>query len=136
MKRYIFLLIAFFLTNSALATGLDFSSDLKKIASINTNPESGVIPISDANKNIKLRKSKKSSTRNTSEIVNSSGSNTPSNVASDVSQNNIKTKSVKTSSNNKICKTYEGVVFEQGEAGYSDCILKVKNDRQAIKNVP
>ena len=136
MKRYIFLLIAFFLTNSALATGPDTDFNINRIASINTNPEIGIIPDSNASKNMKLKKTKKSSPRNTSEIVNSSGPTTSNNTASDATQNIVKTKNVKTSSNNKTCKTYEGEIFDQGEAGYSDCVLKVKNDRQVIKDVP
>ncbi len=125
MMKYTFLLIAFFLTYSALATGLDSHHNFRKLANINTNPERGVIPHSNANSNIK---SKKITKRNSNEIVNSGERSNSKNI--------VRSKSLKTSSNNKSCKTYEGLVFVQGEAGYDDCILKVKSDRQVLKNNP
>ena len=136
MKRYTFLLIAFFLTNSALATGLNSLSNIKKIASINTNPKRGIIPDSNANRNVKLINTKKISPSNSSEIIKSEESTISNDETNNVSQKALKIKKLKTSSNNKICKTKEGIIFYQGDAGHNDCILKVKNDRQVIKNVP
>ena len=135
MKRYNFLLLVFFLTTSALAAGHDSSYRAINIANINSNPEKYIIPNSNANKNIKSSK-KNTSTHNSNEVVNSSESPNSNGEVTSSTKNDVKTKSLKTSSNNKSCKTFEGKVFGQGEAGYNDCILKVKNDRQIIKNVP
>lgn len=135
MKGYNFYLLFFFLTSSALATGLDSSYRATNIANINSNPEKYIIPNSNANKNIRSKK-KNTSTRNSNEIENSRETPISNGEVTSSTKDDVKTKSLKTSSNNKSCKTYEGKIYGQGEAGYNECILKVKNDQQVIKNVP
>ena len=135
MKGYNFYLLFFFLTSSALATGLDSSYRATNIANINSNPGKYIIPNSNANKNIRSKK-KNTSTRNSNEIENSRETPISNGEVTSSTKDDVKTKSLKTSSNNKSCKTYEGKIYGQGEAGYNECILKVKNDQQVIKNVP
>ena len=129
MKRYTFLLIAFFLTYKVVAMEPKILETSAVLANINSNPDKNIIPDSSAHSNVKTIKTKKPSAGNTSQIGTIL-------EPTDSSETVIKTKTVKTSSNNHNCKTYEGIIFEEGEAGYSDCIQKIKNDRQSIKTVP
>lgn len=123
MKRYRFLLLAFFLTNNA-------------IANVNSTR-----PVQSGATTTDIRRT---SPRNTSEVGSTlepvvSGARTPEsqlNINSNGSRNAPATKTTKTSANSMSCKTYEGKIYDQGEAGYSDCMQKIKTDRQGTRTVP
>lgn len=125
MKRYRFLLLAFFLVNNVHATSLT----------------SGMAPAMNGARETDI---KRTSPRNTAEIGNAlepvvSGSRTPDaqlNNSGNSARSAQATGTLKTSSKGMSCKTYEGKTYDQGEAGYSDCMRNIRTDRQGTRTVP
>lgn len=109
MKRYIFLLIAFFLINNVLMASVPKARQ------------------NDNDTSAKSKDIKRTSSRNASEVVYP--------TEPDITSSS-KIKKIKTSANSMSCKTYEGKIYEHGEAGYSDCMQKIKSDHQGTRNVP
>lgn len=111
MKRYIFFLIAFFLSlssvyamnmgNAVNATPTPVGRNANELGNISESTQKSNQPISNTQK-----------------------------VKNDLVKR--KTSSLSTVS----CKTYQGKDYKQGEAGYDDCIRTIKNTRQEVKNVP
>ena len=122
MKRYTFLLLAFFLVflTASRVFALTSVSNSGPSVTPSTLPTSGV---------------KQTSARNVGELGNISESTTKAQQPpTNVPDLNKGTKT--TSANGVSCKTYEGKVYAEGEAGYNDCIKTIKSDRQGTKNVP
>lgn len=125
MKRYTFLLLAFFLTSTVYGTRFIDVKNKKSANAISTDI-------------------RRISPRNTIEVGSVlepviSGSRTPDDQL--INDGNgtraaVTTKVVETSSNSLSCKTYEGQIYDQGEAGYSDCIRSIRTDRQGTRSVP
>ncbi|MBC7714613.1 MAG: hypothetical protein H7177_14805 [Rhizobacter sp.] len=157
MKRYIFLLLAFFLSFNAHADGLGISSSM---GSMNISP-SGLSSVeADALKAGQKKKHpvryvvaynsngvtniKDNSSRNINELGNINESTEISQRPSltiplDRQTNgvpNLGTRKGKTALSNVSCKTYEGKIYDQGEAGYNDCIRTIKTDRQKDTSIP
>ncbi len=133
MKRYTFLLLAFFLTNNALAAGFISGISSTIVANVNPNP-SGTATATDI---------KRTSPRNTNEVGSTIAPSVSGTMTNDLqlnhsngSRNAPATKTTKTSANKMSCKTYEGKIYDQGEAGYSDCMRNIRTDRQGTRTVP
>lgn len=116
MFRYKFLVIAFFLSFSAIGATAPEKAAVKK-TSAKTITELG---------NISESTTKAQQPPATNNLNNVTPTGAPEAAL------NKKTTALSSVS----CKTYEGKVFEQGEAGYNDCIRTIKNDRQGTKTVP
>ena len=141
MFRYTFLLLAFFLTISAHASGINHSMSA---ASINPNisPINNKIGIENLKDARKRTSTKTTSAHSAAELANIKestsnvqGSSNNSNLNNDLqtdTHNSLTTSSANVTS----CKTYEGSIYEQGDAGYNDCIKTIKNDRQSTKTIP
>lgn len=146
MNRYRFLLLAFFLANTGHAEGLISGINLSvspMVANINSTPDlrstgNSTVPDTSANG------IRKTSPRNTAEVGNSiepyvSGSSTTDaelNNRGNGARSTVTTKNIKTSSKAMSCKTYEGKTYDQGEAGYADCMRNIRTDRQGTRTVP
>ena len=149
MKRYTFLLLAFFLTTGVHASGLisGISSSLS-VAPNAVAQNVNSMPDTSANSNKATGTTttdiRRSSSRNTSEVGNAVESSvTGARTTNDqLGNNNVvptrsnTTKTTKTSSNSMSCKTYEGKTYDQGEAGYTDCMRNIRTDRQGTRTVP
>lgn len=156
MKRYRFLLLAFFLANSVHAEGLISGI---RIANVNSTPDlrsnsnNSVPDIRSGNNRVSPTTNSGSATatdirrtspRNSTEIGNTvgpvvSGSRTTDSQLSNNGNGtrSIKTtKTTKTSANSMSCKTYEGKTYDQGDAGYTDCMRNIRTDRQGTRTVP
>ncbi len=105
MRRYTFLLIAFFLSMGALAS-IDSKSEMKELGNIEESIEKAKQPVD----NIPV------------------GS-----VSSNRSRTKMKQKTNAFSGVN--CKTYEGDVYGRGEAGYNDCIKAIKTDHKGTRAI-
>ncbi|MEA9355741.1 hypothetical protein SHI21_06000 [Bacteriovorax sp. PP10] len=170
MKRYRFLLLAFFLANNVYAEGLASGmapamNGSPQLSNVNSTPDlksnvnssvpdvrSGnnrVSPTTSSMKAIKSRSAratdiKRTSPRNTAEVGSAlepvvSGSRTPDdqlNNSGNGARSAQTTGTTKTSSKGMSCKTYEGKTYDQGEAGYSDCMRNIRTDRQGTRTVP
>ncbi len=191
MKRYRFLLLAFFLANNVHAEGLISGINLSVspvLANINstpdlrstgnssvpdvrgqnnsvspttnntipepTTPPTGVdsIPDTGNRSGSRARNSgaatatdiRRTSPRNTTEVGNSVEPYVSGSRTSDSELNNrgngarsaVTTKNVKTSAKGMSCKTYEGKTYDEGEAGYADCMRNIRTDRQGTRTVP
>ena len=131
MSRYTFLLLAFFLSMSAYAFSIGQSMSG---ASINPTPIS-VANTGDVKRVPAQTATKKTSARTAAELGNIKESTLS--AQQPPAHNNLNDVTPASSATaTTSCKTYEGKVFEQGEAGYNDCIRTIKNDRQADKTVP
>jgi hypothetical protein len=115
MKRYIFLLLAFFLSFMAEAA--------YSVGSVSAIPN--VVPTSPRNAR-ELGNLKESKQQAEQPALNNDASGVPASA----------TKTKTTSVSSVSCKTYEGKIYDQGEAGYNDCIRTIKNDRQGTKTIP
>lgn len=137
MSRYTFLLLAFFLSMSVYAIGVGQSMSG---ASINPTPVSTANTGAENLKEVRNRvpaetAAKKTSARTAAELGNIKESTLG--AQQPPAHNNLNDVTPATSAiTTTSCKTYEGKVFEQGEAGYNDCIRTIKNERQAVKTVP
>lgn len=128
MKRYTFLLLAFFLSMNA--HGLSVSSGSGISAAPNNSVS--VVAAPEIQKN-NSRTPNATSSHAASELGNISESTEKAQQPAPITQlNKKKTSSLSTIS----CKTYQGKVYDQGEAGYNDCIRTIKNDRQGSKTIP
>ncbi len=160
MRRYTFLLLAFFLGFSAHAEGLGFSTSMMGVSAApqGLSDQEGEALRSGqekkkASKNKKISRKiaysnpkavKETSSRNINELGNISESTQRAQQPTTNTQLNTQTTGVPNLANKKgktalsavSCKTYEGKTYEQGEAGYNDCIRTIKTDRQAEKVVP
>jgi hypothetical protein len=156
MKRYRFLLLAFFLATNVHADGLisgmaPTMSGSPKLANVNSTPDlrsnvnSSVPDVRTNNSGTaRARDIRRTSPRNTAEIGNAlepvvSGSPTPEdqlNNSGNGARSAQTTGATKTSSKGMSCKTYEGKTYDQGEAGYSDCMRNIRTDRQGTRTVP
>ncbi len=111
MKKYTFLLLAFFLSFNLFALGLGVLSSISAV--------------------------KETSPRNSKELGNISESTQRSQQPGPaLSGADLAARKTKTASINISCKTYEGKIYNNGEAGYNDCIRTIKTDRQSEKQVP
>jgi hypothetical protein len=125
MKKIIFFLVIFAAQN-AYTFSLGSMSIPVAIAKVESNP------------GLQSNQIKKGSARNMGELGNIQESaekaNQPDKINSLRNQrkDNIKTSSISSVS----CRTYEGEEFQSGEAGYNDCIRKIKNDRQGTPPAP
>lgn len=136
MKRYRFLLLAFFLANNIHAEGLvsgmnPSMNGAPKLVNVNSIPDTRTIN-SGAARATDIRRI---SPRNTAEVGSTvepvvSGSRTSDARSAQA------TGTTKTSSKGMSCKTYEGKTYDQGEAGYSDCMRNIRTDRQGTRTVP
>ena len=116
MFRYKFLVLAFFLSLAAIGETTSRSTAVRK-TSAKTITELGNIS---------------ESTTKAQQPPTNNGLNNVTPTGAPEAAVNKKTTALSSVS----CKTYEGKVFEQGEAGYNDCIRTIKNDRQGTKTVP
>lgn len=124
MKRYRFLLLAFFLANNVHAEGLISTISVAPVvANINSTPYTKDATATDI---------KRTSPRNTTEV----GSSVEPFVSGSTTTDTTRTKTIKTSGRGISCKTYEGKTYDQGEAGYADCMRNIKTDRQGTRTVP
>lgn len=105
MRRYTFLLLAFFLSFGAHAS-IEEKSEMKTLGNI----EESVQKAQQPSDNIPI------------------GS-----VISNRSQTKMKQKTNAFSAVN--CKTYEGDIYGRGEAGYNDCIKAIKTDHKNTRAV-
>ncbi|MBC7428580.1 MAG: hypothetical protein H7336_08220 [Bacteriovorax sp.] len=150
MKRYIFLLLAFFLILNAHAEGMGVSNLMGTIGATPTglSRDEGVI-VKDKERTKATRKKvvnslKETSSRNTNELGNINESTVQAQRPSKVIPSSARTNGVpnlaakkgKTAISEVSCKTYEGKVYGQGEAGYNDCIRTIKTDRQRDTAIP
>jgi hypothetical protein len=146
MKRYRFLLLAFFLATNVHADGLISGmaptiNGSPKLANVNSTPDMRSRKNSGSARAKDIRRT---SPRNTAEIGNVlepvvSGSPTPEdqlNNSGNGARSAQTTGTTKTSSKGMSCKTYEGETYDQGEAGYSDCMRNIRTDRQGTRTVP
>ena len=83
---------------------------------------------------------RRTSPRNTTEVGSTtepaiSGTKTPEDQLNN-SNGSRQSPATKTSANRMSCKTYEGKIYDQGEAGYSDCMRNIRTDRQGTRTVP
>lgn len=149
MRRYTFLLLAFFLTFSSHAEGLGFSTSMMGVSAAPgglSSKEGDALRIgkekSKASKSSKriayanLNTVKETSPRNINELGNISESTQRTQRLSTNGVPNLAAKKGKTALSNVTCKTYEGKIYGRGEAGYSDCIRTIKTDRQTDRVVP
>lgn len=115
MKRYTFLLLAFFLATGLYGALSANRADIKSTSSRNTIEVGSVIE----------------------PVI--SGSRTPDDqLINDGNGNKASatTKIVETSSDSLTCRTYEGQTYDQGDPGYSDCVRNIRTDRQGTRRVP
>lgn len=105
MRRYRFLLLAFFLSIGAHAS-IEEKSEMKTLGNI----EESVKKAQQPSDNIPI------------------GS-----VSSNRSRTKMKQKTNAFNSVN--CKTYEGDIYGRGEAGYNDCIKAIKTDHKNTRAV-
>lgn len=105
MRRYTFLLLAFFLSIGAIAS-IQGKSEMKTLGNIEESVEKAQQP-SD---NIPI------------------GS-----VTSNRTRTKMKQRTEAFSATN--CKTYEGDIYSQGDAGYNDCIKAIKTDHKNTRAV-
>lgn len=186
MKRYTFLLLAFFLTTGVHASGLisgisssvsvapnavaqnvnsmpdtnttknaipDMQGSKNRPATTNSVPDTSVnsnptttnsVPDTRRSRTPTATDIRRSSSRNTSEVGNAVESSVTGARTTNDQLNNTNvvptrsntTKTTKTSSNSMSCKTYEGKTYDQGEAGYTDCMRNIRTDRQGTRTVP
>ena len=137
MSRYTFLLLAFFLSMNVYAIGLG-----QNMSGVSINPtlvstaNTGAEDLKEARRRVPAETAtKKTSARTAAELGNIKESTLS--AQQPPAHNNLNDVTPASSATATIsCKTYEGKVFEQGEAGYNDCIRTIKNDRQADKTVP
>lgn len=135
MKRYTFLLLAFFLTLTlvfsahAMSVGSNVSAAPNAVANINSLRDSKTrAPSNDdmsARSADKLESIKSSTSTPEAAVPNES-----------TAPNNREVKPMKTSANFPSCKTYDGNIYDKGDPGYSDCIRSIKTDRQGTNNIP
>lgn len=136
MKRYRFLLLAFFLATNVHAVGFisgmtPAMNGAPKFASVNSTP--------DLSNSARAKDIRRTSPRNTAEI-GSTVEPVVSGLRTIDAQNDgrpVQTiGTTKTSSKGMSCKTYEGKTYDQGEAGFNDCIRNIRTDRQGTRTVP
>jgi len=135
MKKYTFLLLAFFLTLTlaftAHAMGVGGSVSAAPNALANVNSLRDVKTRAPSNDDMSKRSADKLDSINSSTQANkNSVLNEPT------TPNNNETKATKTAANSPSCKTYDGNIFEKGDPGYKDCIRTIQTDRQEINNIP
>jgi hypothetical protein len=123
MKRYIFLLLAFFLNFNAYAGGFGISSSMI-IANYNSN-DAKIIKNSSArslNEMGNIQESAQKEEQRSKLIpLDAQSPGVP----------NLGTKKGKTAGLSSFsCKTFEGYIFDQGQAGYNDCIRTIKNNNR------
>lgn len=137
MSRYTFLMLAFFLSMNVYAIGLGQSmSGASFSATPITVANNGAKDLKESKKRTPAETAtKKTSARTAAELGNIKESTTQAQQPP-LHENAMDVTTTKTSSATTSCKTYEGKIFEQGEAGYNDCIRTIKNDRQETKTVP
>lgn len=123
-------MLAFFLSNSALASGLISGISSPVVANVNSTPDLRT------NRNTSVPDIRRASPRNTAEVGSATEPAILGTQNSNGSRNAPVTKTTKTSANNMSCKTYEGKIYDQGEAGYSDCMRNIRTDRQGTRTVP
>lgn len=151
MMRYAFLMLAFFLTNTTLASGFLSGITSTVVANVNSTPDlrsNRNASVPDVRKKSNRSSAtatdiKRTSPRNTTEVGSAMEPAVLGTGASDTQLNNNNgsrhapaTKTTKTSANSMSCKTYEGKIYDQGEAGYNDCIRNIRTDRQGARTVP
>jgi hypothetical protein len=147
MKRYTFLLLAFFLTLSAhgFSVGNSVSATPTSLANVNSFPDRRPGSTNSLPTNVESPRSANelgNITESTQKVQQPSNNVTIGNGTTHLNNANPSKAPeangrMKTSSlNNVSCKTYEGKIYGQGEAGYNDCIRTIKNDRQGTKNIP
>lgn len=161
MKKYRFLLLAFFLTNTVpVLANVNSTPDLRSGGNSSVpdvrDPNNRVAPTTNdtipqttttppINNNAATATDiRRTSPRNTTEVGNSvepyvSGSRTTDaelNNRGNGARSAVTTKNIKTSAKGMSCKTYEGKTYDQGEAGYADCMRNIRTDRQGTRTVP
>jgi hypothetical protein len=139
MKTTLCLIILIFGNTTVVA------SNVNSVPDIRSNSSSSVPDIRSNNTSVPdIRKNSATgngNNRNLNELGNISESTDraaqppPGNPLKNINRINAEESRISTLSGTS-CRTYEGREFSQGEAGYNDCIRKIKSDKQGTTTVP
>lgn len=137
MKKYTFLLLAFFLiltiglSANATSVGSSVIAAPNSLTSSNSSREISAATPTKSNKDMSARSA------NELDSIGSSTTNNKNKVSDETTiSNKNETKVIQKASNSTSCKTYDGNIFDKGDPGYKDCLRTIQIDRQGVNNIP
>lgn len=136
MKKYTFLLLAFFLAFSIFigAHAMSVNND-----NVSATPSAPTEKNSVKNGQVRAPSNDDMSSRSANKL-NTLNNPTATNQKNILNDSTIPTatppKATKTAANSPSCKTYDGNIYEKGDPGYKDCMSTVVEDQQGINNIP